>query len=132
MQVADSDIERLLLSLLRIAQMDSGPDSAVWICSGLEALFPTSFGKTQRQLNMAIGELLGVNEERKEDLQTYLSAIYSVRNEFAHGNLPITHPYSNERIEERVEHEFDRYVDAHQDGVRVLLACVQKLVLSDG
>lgn len=130
-QIADSDIERLLLSLLRIAQMDSSPDSAVWICAGLEALFPTSFGKTQPQLNSAISELLGANDKQKEKLKAYLRAIYSLRNAFAHGNLPITHPYSNERIEERVEREFDRYVDAHLDGVRLLLACVQRLVMRD-
>ncbi len=130
-QIADSDIERLLLSLLRIAQMDSSPDSAVWICAGLEALFPTSFGKAQAQLNSAISELLGANNKQKEKLKDYPKAIYSLRNAFAHGNLPITHPYSNERIEEGIEREFDRYVDAHLDGVRLLLACVQRLVMRD-
>ena len=64
-------------------------------------------------------------------LKSYLRAIYDLRKAFVHGNLPITHPYSNERIEERVELEFDRYVDAHQDGVRLLLACAQQLVLKD-
>ena len=127
--LADSNIERLLLSLLRIAQMDSGPDSATWVCSGLEALFPTKVGRAQRQLNSALGKLLGVAEEQKEMLRSYLKAIYDLRNSFAHGNLPITHPFSNERIEDRVELEFDRYVDAHQDGVRLLLACAQHLVL---
>ena len=128
-QIADSDIERLLLSLLRIAQMDSSPDSSVWICSGLEALFPTSFGKTQPQLVSAISDLLGANEKQKEILKTRLRAIYDLRNAFAHGKLPITHPYSNERVEERVAHEFDRYVDVHLDGIRLLLACVQRLVV---
>lgn len=130
-QVADSEIERLLLSLLRIAQMDSSPDSAIWICSALEAIFPTNFGNAQSQLNAAIGNLLKATDEQKKKLKSYLRAIYSLRNAFAHGNLPVTHPYSNERIDQRVETEFDRYVDAHLDGVRLLLACVQQLVLKD-
>lgn len=130
-QVADSEIERLLLSLLRIAQMDSSPDSAIWICSGLEALFPTNFGRTQPQLNAAIGDLLEVTGEEKTKLKSHLRAIYSLRNDFAHGNLPVTHPYSNEKIDERVDIEFGRYVNAHLDGVRLLLACVQQLVLKD-
>lgn len=127
--IANSNTERLMLSMLRVAQMDSSPDSAIWICSGLEALFPTSFGKTQSQLNSSIGDLLSVTSEQQGLLKSYLSAVYSLRNAFAHGKLPIAHPFSNESIDERVEDEFDQYVNAHLHGVRLLLACVQQLAL---
>ena len=127
--VADSEIERLLLSLLRIAQMDSSPESVIWVCSGLEALFPTDVGKAQPQLNAVIGNLLKATDEQKKTLKECLHEIYELRNAFAHGNLPVTHPYSNEIIDERVDDQFGRYVDSHLDGVRLLLACVQQLVL---
>ena len=128
-QVADSDIERLLLSLLRIAQLDSSPDSVIWICSGLEALFPTSVGKAQPQLIAAIGNLLKASADQEKTLRNCLREIYRLRNAFAHGNLPVIHPYSNERIDGRVDNEYGRYVAVHLDGVRLLLACVQQMVL---
>lgn len=125
--VARSRRERVAVSLLQLAGMECSPQSAIWIWYSLETLFSTAPGSVFNQVRDQLCRVMGANHSQATMLENSLRPLYRLRSEFTHGKLPIIHPHSVDPIGEEWGGEMDRYADAHNAGIRALLACAQAL-----
>jgi hypothetical protein len=128
--VAQTRLEQVLFCLLHVGlAFGSGPDTLMWLAHAIEAIYggpspPLSV------LRERIATLLDVSEIHQRSLTRCLRHFYDIRNSYAHGGLPIVHPFYDDALDARIDTEMDKVLDAEETGLRVLIATLQKFVLS--
>ena len=128
--VAQTRLEQVLFCLLRTGlAFSSGPDTLMWLAHAIEAIYggpspPLSV------LRERIATLLDLSEIHQRSLTRRLRHFYEIRNAYAHGGLRVVHPFYHEALVKRVDTEIKKVFDANATGLRVLIATLQKFVIS--
>jgi len=127
-QIPSNPAEKALFALLHLAKGETDHLSIVWIFYALEALFSTSPGENLRALNNRISILLHLEEKEAKSLRKHLRQLYDARSSFVHGGMEIVGISRNEVLDQTINDRFVRYMDLSDQGVSIILSCLQALI----
>jgi hypothetical protein len=127
-QLPQNPAEKALFALLHISRLDMDPMIVVWIFYALESLFQTRAGENFSSLVQRMISLLDLDGHQSKLLREKMRSLYSIRSGIVHGGFEVSHPMHDGFLDERVEPNYRRVMDATEYGLTVLLAALQSTI----
>ncbi len=131
-QIAASRMERSLFALLHLCHLDGAePSDLVWLAHILEALYDTPKETITKSLQDRVCAVLSIPEEKKKPIRKQLRDFYDARSKFVHGEFAVTHPLSNDFLDEEA-HKLQGFILGTTDfGAAVCIATLQKHIVDN-
>jgi hypothetical protein len=130
-QVPTNPVERALFAMLHVCRSDGRPEDIIWLFYAFESLFQTRVGENYSALVDRIRLILEPDLTQDRELRKQLRAMYEYRSAFVHGGLAVTHPMHHEVMDGRVDESYRATVSLSENGIRLLLACLQRYIRED-
>lgn len=130
-QLPQSPMEKALFALLHISKLDITPMIVIWLFYAFESLLQTKAGENFASLVQRIISLLELDQGQSKTLRGKFRSLYNIRSAIVHGGFEVIHPMHDERLDKRVDENYERINDATGYGLTVLIAAVQSTILRD-
>jgi hypothetical protein len=130
-QVPTNPVERALFAMLHVCRSQGRPEDIIWLFYAFESLFQTKVGENYAALVDRIRLVLQPDSTQEKALRKQLRAMYEYRSAFVHGGLAVIHPMHHEVMDIRVDESYRTTVSLSEDGMRLLLACLQRYIGED-
>ena len=127
-QVADSQIEKALFSMLNYCKTDPNPTSVVWIFHALESLYGTRVGEGFTNLVSRISLLLELDVNEQKSMKKNLRTLYDHRSSLIHGGYKVHHPMEYEQVDSKINELRSHNYKLLQFGFNLVLASIQTLI----
>ncbi|MGG4207732.1 hypothetical protein ABEW60_25900 [Paenibacillus jamilae] len=127
--IAATSIEKALFAIMSYcAEEKLNPSRLIWIAHAIEALYETPHSGIVNSLRERIAIFLDIVE--KKEFKKKLNDFYEYRSKFVHGGLPIAIP-SIDFFDEAHGHYFNKLFEVERFGLAIIIATLQKLILSN-
>lgn len=127
-QVAETPIERVLFSILRVCDGNfPGPPHLVWLSHALEAIIDTPSERISSALRDRLFLILGTPPNTKK-AKKLITNFYNLRSRVVHGDFRILHPLENEILDEEVESYHDEFREPISFAIALLISIAQKFI----
>lgn len=129
--ISESNLEKAIFSMLRVAELDADIVSVVWLFHALESLFDTKVGENFAQLIKRISKLLNLSSAESKKLKRNMRKLYDKRSAIIHGGYEVAHPLSGYVNDERVDKSFVDAMDLVEYGFSIIFTCIQRMVVNN-
>ncbi len=127
-QIAESQIEKALFSVLHFCKLDGDLAAVVWIFHALESIYSTRVGEGFSNLVNRVSLLLKLDDREKKRMRTNLRKLYDHRSSIVHGGYKVHYPMNWTAVDPRIDEDMAKNYELLQFGFNLILASIQALI----